>query len=375
MSDEFEVFLNVDTDGDGENDGILETTDMDGDGYEETTMIYSDTDHDGIFEEQEVLMDTDGDGDVDATSISSDLDGDGLIDSNSTFIDADNDGFFESEQHIMDLNGDGVFDVASNVTYLDENGDGVMDTVVLNGDTDGDGIFDTVEVYQDADGDGTFEWVDVESLPDEYETDQIDPKQFVLDNPEFDLLNFDPNTDPNLVVGDPGKDMDNWEYQQSTNRCALFAQLFVIEELTGQEIDIEEFVDVAEANGWFTEDGGTYPDDMNKMLDYYGVENTADYNGDIKDIENCLENGGKVIVAVDGNEIWDENHDTEWYAPNDPNHAIEVIGIDYSDPDHPMVILNDSGHPDGEGLMVPLEQFESAWEDSNCQIITAYPEA
>ncbi|MBQ8015501.1 MAG: hypothetical protein IJ264_04865, partial [Clostridia bacterium] len=58
------------------------------------------------------------------------------------------------------------------------------------------------------------------------------------------------------------------------------------------------------------------------------------------------------------------------YAPDDgADHAVQVIGIDYSDPDNPMVILNDSGHPDGCGEMVPLDDFVDAWEDSGCQMI------
>ena len=52
------------------------------------------------------------------------------------------------------------------------------------------------------------------------------------------------------------------------------------------------------------------------------------------------------------------------------NHAVQVIGIDYSNPDEPMVILNDSGTPDGCGEMVPLDTFLDAWEDGNCQMIT-----
>ena len=58
------------------------------------------------------------------------------------------------------------------------------------------------------------------------------------------------------------------------------------------------------------------------------------------------------------------------YSPYDgPNHAVQVIGIDYSDPDNPMVILNDSGHPDGCGLEVPMDTFLDAWDDADNMMI------
>ncbi len=77
----------------------------------------------------------------------------------------------------------------------------------------------------------------------------------------------------------------------------------------------------------------------------------------------------KPVVAVDGNEIWYGN--TETYAPNDPNHAVEVIGIDYSSPE-PMVIINDSGTMDGHAITVPASQFMDAWEDSGYYYVEAY---
>ena len=30
-----------------------------------------------------------------------------------------------------------------------------------------------------------------------------------------------------------------------------------------------------------------------------------------------------------------------------------------------MVILNDSGHIDGKGAMIPMDEFVDAWDDSN----------
>ena len=108
---------------------------------------------------------------------------------------------------------------------------------------------------------------------------------------------------------------------------------------------------------------------MDKILNYLGAETEKGFGGDMQDLHDCLEDGGRIVVAVDGNEIWYGN--TETYAPNDPNHAVEVIGIDYSGSE-PMVIINDSGTMDGHAITVPASQFMDAWEDSGCYYVEAY---
>ena len=140
------------------------------------------------------------------------------------------------------------------------------------------------------------------------------------------------------------------------------------EGMTGQDIDPEQMIDIATEQGWY--DGtGTTLEDMDKVLNYLGAETEKGFDGNMEDLHNCLENGGRIVVAVDGNEIWYGN--TETYAPNDPNHAVEVIGIDYSSPE-PMVIINDSGTMDGHAITVPASQFMDAWEDSGYYYVEAY---
>lgn len=242
---------------------------------------------------------------------------------------------------------------------IDTDGNAVPDTYVVQVDPDEDGVFDILDVsaYDPATGGlvslGAFE------LEPEAETMRYE-----------ELENFDPATaDPADVVGDPGASMEHWEYQGSTGRCTLYAQKFVIEELTGQELDIEQLADLAEANGWFTEESGGTTLNMNKVLDYYGVENEVSFNNSIDDIRECLENGGKVIVSVDADEIWfaddDSFHPRRGHEPRRRGHRHRL-----QRPDEPMVILNDSGTDNGCGEMVPLDVFVDAWEDGNCHMIS-----
>lgn len=204
------------------------------------------------------------------------------------------------------------------------------------------------------------------------------PKDFLFFNPELqdlsptmDVPNFDSNVPVDLVAGDPAEDMQNWEYQGYTNRCALYSQKFIIESLTGHEVPIEDIVAIAEDNGWYDENSGTMPQHLDKILNYYDIDTVDNSDATLSDIEESLNNGVKVMVPVDIDELYDPNHDSSIFAPNDPNHMVQVIGIDKSNPDQSMVVLNDSGHPDGRGALIPSRQFDNAWKDSGRRMITA----
>ena len=114
---------------------------------------------------------------------------------------------------------------------------------------------------------------------------------------------------------------------------------------------------------------------VGNLLELHGINVEQRYGSSVNELMHQLDEGHKVIVAVDAHEIW---HDGAYgYSDHTPlsdygaipgltaNHAVEVIGVDTSDPDNPMVILNDPGTPDGQGLMVSVSEFESAWSASD----------
>ena len=191
------------------------------------------------------------------------------------------------------------------------------------------------------------------------------------------LPTYDPNSGSQGVVGDVGDQMEHWEYQGDTNECAIFSQMFALEELTGKHYDSEELVEVAEENGWFH--NGTTQDDVGNILEFYGMDVDKSTGGTVDDIEAALGDGKQVIVALDSGEVWEQDgsdmetllEDFTGMPGSDADHAVQVIGIDRSDPDNPMVILNDSGHPGGKGEMVALDVFQGAWEDSGNFMVVA----
>ena len=350
--------------------------DSNGDGIPDTLVEVYDTTGDGKFDTVISLSDTDGDGYAETYSEAHDTNGSGMMDTSITAVDTTRDGRANIVQKANDYNQDGVID--STTTYYDSNYDGFFEYVEKAYDSTGDGEIDTVETYTDVDGSGQIDYHEVYSYDPStgllLQLTAGDMDMTVGSTMALELDTFWPSGDyPDGISGDPASSMDYWECQGQTNRCALYSQMFVIEEFEGVEIDIDEFANVAKEHGWFTEEGGTTFLNMNKMLDYYGIDNEMSFHNSIDDIEECLNNGGKVIVSIDSDEIW-HGEDNNIFAPDSSSdHAVEVIGIDRTDPEHPMVILNDSGRPAGRGEMVPLEVFEGAWEDGDCQMIECYP--
>ena len=397
----------IDNNGDGQTDMIISQADTDGDGFIDTEVVIIDNNYDGVFESSVVDTDETGDGIIDTRKRELDTDGDGVIDYRETIVDTNRNGIFDEQdsyQISMDSNKSGLVDTY--MTQLDTNGDGLIDYAEQGRDYNNDGTFDSLKLFEDTTGNGKLDTMtelydsdgngklDMAEIHYDYDGDgredwaqicRYDPESGTVvplnDMPEYgdisatyihELPNYEPNENyPEGISGDPSSSMSHWEFQGQTNRCALYSQMFIVEEFTGKDIDIEEFTKIAEDNGWFN-DGTTFLN-TNKMLDYYGIENKMSFHNDISDIENCLNSGGRVIVGIDANEIW-YGEGGDLFSPNAAaNHAVEVIGIDYTNPNQPMVILNDSGNPNGRGVMVPLEDFMDAWKDGECQMIECYP--
>lgn len=187
-------------------------------------------------------------------------------------------------------------------------------------------------------------------------------------------------SDSDAVAGEPLQSMDHWELQSKPDTCAVVAQMMVIEELTGRDLTQEDVVRVAENAGVYAEGMGTPQELLGGVIEAYGLEAETINHASISDIESHLNSGEKMVVAVRADDYWNPeagSMDEQLYKTlglPDPgaNHCVEVIGIDRSDPQHPQVIVNDSGHPDGRGMAIPMDQFEDAWANSGNFLVTAH---
>jgi hypothetical protein len=273
-------------------------------------------------------------------------------------VDLDNDGILETTVQEFDTNGDGVVDTWE--YQIDDDGDGMADriSIALGYDTDGDGQLDTWQVETDHDGDLVADEV---VLTTDSDFDGL-----------ADTVSQQWNGDSSQVVGDPSSDIDNWHEQTYPDTCAVVSQEFILDELTGQDVTEDQLRQLAIDNGWYTPGGGTPLEATGNLLEAYGIPVEKQYGCTLEDLNDKLSQGEKIIVGLDSGEIFNPATDEEnllneyvGMPGQDANHAVQVIGIDYSDPNNPMVILNDPGHGAGQGLMVPADQFLDAWEDSN----------
>ena len=165
---------------------------------------------------------------------------------------------------------------------------------------------------------------------------------------------------------------EEWHVQEGDNSCAVCTQQFIINEFLDMDVTEEELCVIAESNGWDDPATGTAPSDVGNLLEHFGIDTQTNYEGDISDIKNTLDQGGRVIVAVDSMALWTEGFGT--YPLYGADHAVEVIGIDDSDPLNVKVILNDSGVENGCGREVPYLEFMEAWAPSGGFMVSAFPD-
>ncbi len=309
-----------------------------------------------------------------------DLDGDGVEESYAQDIDTDGDGLADTTLVQSDMDGDGVLDNTFSANLVDTDGDGIADMGIVATPFE-------LDLSQDIDQSPTGDDLEPEMDPfqddDDIELVNEDPGSIyeVPDDPEEDLETEIENlSDPDPsdgMFGTPDEDMENWHQQMRDDSCAIASQEFVLDEVLGRDVTEQELTEVATANGWYTPGGGTPLHATGNLLEAYGVPVTQEFGSSLQDIANKLEQGQKVIVGVDADEIWTPGENEleddvlgDYVAGyghipgQDANHAVQVIGIDTTDPDNPMVILNDPGTVDGQGFRVPAGEFENAWADS-----------
>lgn len=165
--------------------------------------------------------------------------------------------------------------------------------------------------------------------------------------------------------------VENWHMQDGENSCAVCSQQFIINEFTGLDMTEAQLSEIAQAQGWFDPETGTAPEDVGNLLALFGIDTQVNYEGDISCIKDTLDQGGRVIVGVDSMVLWVDGFGN--YPIYGADHAIEVIGIDNSDPGDVRVIINDSGTDSGAGRSVPFSEFMEAWLPSGGFMVSAFP--
>ena len=162
-----------------------------------------------------------------------------------------------------------------------------------------------------------------------------------------------------------------WHMQEGENACAVCSQQFIINEFLDLDLTEEQLCTLAEANGWFDPEEGTPLSDTGNLLEAFGIDTHVNYEGSIQEIKKTLDQGGRVIVAVDSMALWVDGYGN--YPIYGADHAVQVIGIDDSNPQDVRVIINDSGIENGCGRSVPYLEFMESWMPSGGFMVSAFP--
>ena len=193
--------------------------------------------------------------------------------------------------------------------------------------------------------------------------------------PDFTSFDESPLEADSITIGSPS--LLNCDYQLMPDNCAVEAERSIINVFVDPPLSQQDAMYVSATNGWYQPGAGTSPTDIGHMMDIYNIPNHTVVDASVTDLAQELAQGHGVIVGVDAQELWDNGPLAElkqWlsntfgidFGDIGANHAVVVTGIDVTDPSNPMVIINDSGVPNGEGQPYPMDKFLQSWEDSNC---------
>lgn len=163
------------------------------------------------------------------------------------------------------------------------------------------------------------------------------------------------------VVGDL-EDTENWHPQAEDMSCAVTVQEMIAEQLLDREVSEKAVIDLAKQEGWYDPVEGTTLLNTGKVLEAMGLEVERTQGATVSDLTQALAEGEKIICGVDNMILQDARFAD--MPGRTVNHAVQLVAIDYSDPENPQAVLNDTGVPNGQGIRHDLDVFLAAWKTS-----------
>lgn len=160
--------------------------------------------------------------------------------------------------------------------------------------------------------------------------------------------------------------------QQYPDSCAIKSQQIILNEF-GIDVNEDQLVQFSYEQGWYHADGtGTAAEDVGNLLETANIPVTRQDDANVFNLVSELSQGHKVIVGVDSEELWGNKFMAwlkDFFMGDTPDHALVVAGIDTSDPDNVMVIVDDPGSGEYHKAY-PLDQFMDAWSDAQCYMVS-----
>ena len=152
--------------------------------------------------------------------------------------------------------------------------------------------------------------------------------------------------------------LDEWQRQETRYTCGVQTHRMIINDKTDFDVTEAELREIALNLGWLEENVGyTGCWQENGMLaELYGLERVSGARVTLDELVSLKQQGASVWMCVDSRIL---------QMPDYPcvpvtNHAVELLGFDFSDKNNPRVILNDPDQENGRGIVYPLEIFRRA---------------
>ncbi|MFT3717045.1 MAG: hypothetical protein QM774_14190 [Gordonia sp. (in: high G+C Gram-positive bacteria)] len=182
-------------------------------------------------------------------------------------------------------------------------------------------------------------------------------------------LGDDVDTSP-LGAGNKDEYADHWFEQAVNGTCVPASVAQIVAEYTGEDIHSEDaFVQYAVDHGLYPGDisGGMSMEAGVEMLDAAGVPATLE-TGSMDELDDMLEDGRGVMIAIDSG-YWDPTQEAMDEASGTDAGADHCVVVTEIDEEAGVVYLSDTGHPEGNELAVPIDEFEEAWSESDFTMV------
>lgn len=161
------------------------------------------------------------------------------------------------------------------------------------------------------------------------------------------------------VLGDL-EDLENWHMQAENLSCTVSIQELVGEQLLGRDLSEEKMIDHAKKYGWYDPVEGASKADTGKVLEEMGFEVHRANDQTLQDLLEALAEGEKVICGIDTQVL--RCPELADMPGRKANHVVQLVAIDFSDPENPQAVVNDMGIPNGRGIRYDLDVFLDAWK-------------
>lgn len=184
---------------------------------------------------------------------------------------------------------------------------------------------------------------------------------------------FDPPEEPEremFLFGTPETDREYWHEQVEINSAPIACQRMIAEQVFQKEFSEQEILECAKMKGYYNPEYGISAGDIDKLFQEYGLEAELDFDVSVTELAGMLDQNEKIICLV--NDFVLSCPEAADLCGISPNHVVQVIGMDLSDPQKGKVIVNNPEDKKGKGAYYDLSRFLKSWRTGGCLTVSVH---